>query len=110
MLPARTKFLIVGAGLHGLSTAYHLGKELEAGFTIVPGIGKVPAGKRVSVGGHPALHWTIKLSAKAIVGLQYSVTESIYLVPNDREAVMIEFVTMGRPINEKALLGTFRFN
>ena len=30
MLPARTKYLIVGAGLHGLSTAYHLGKELEA--------------------------------------------------------------------------------
>ena len=30
MLPARTKYLVVGAGLHGLSTAYHLGKELAA--------------------------------------------------------------------------------
>ena len=29
VLPARTKYLVVGAGLHGLSTAYHLGKELE---------------------------------------------------------------------------------
>ena len=25
VLPARTKYLVVGAGLHGLSTAYHLG-------------------------------------------------------------------------------------
>ncbi len=30
MLPARTKYLIVGAGLHGLSTAYHLAQELKA--------------------------------------------------------------------------------
>ena len=30
MLPARTKYLVIGAGLHGLSTAYHLGKELAA--------------------------------------------------------------------------------
>ena len=30
MLPARTKYLVVGAGLHGLSTAYHLGQELAA--------------------------------------------------------------------------------
>ena len=30
VLPARTKYLVVGAGLHGLSTAYHLGKELAA--------------------------------------------------------------------------------
>ena len=30
MLPARTKYLVVGAGLHGLSTAYHLGKQLAA--------------------------------------------------------------------------------
>ena len=30
MLPARTKYLIVGAGLHGLSTAYHLAQELTA--------------------------------------------------------------------------------
>jgi glycine/D-amino acid oxidase-like deaminating enzyme len=30
VLPARAKYLIVGAGLHGLSTAYHLGKELAA--------------------------------------------------------------------------------
>ncbi len=30
MLPARAKYLVVGAGLHGLSTAYHLGKELAA--------------------------------------------------------------------------------
>ena len=30
MLPARAKYLVVGAGLHGLSTAYHLGKELTA--------------------------------------------------------------------------------
>ena len=30
MLPARAKYLVVGAGLHGLSTAYHLGNELAA--------------------------------------------------------------------------------
>jgi glycine/D-amino acid oxidase-like deaminating enzyme len=29
VLPARTKYLIVGAGLHGLSTAYHLARELR---------------------------------------------------------------------------------
>ena len=29
-LPARTPYLVVGAGIHGLSTAYHLAKELEA--------------------------------------------------------------------------------
>src|SRR3970040_2397837 len=29
-LPKRVRFAIVGAGLHGLSTAYHLAKELRA--------------------------------------------------------------------------------
>ena len=29
-LPASTPYLVVGAGIHGLSTAYHLAKELEA--------------------------------------------------------------------------------
>ena len=29
-LPTRTKFLIIGAGIHGLSTAYHLAKALKA--------------------------------------------------------------------------------
>src|SRR3989304_6109263 len=30
VLPASTRYLIVGAGVHGLSTGYHLAKELEA--------------------------------------------------------------------------------
>jgi glycine/D-amino acid oxidase-like deaminating enzyme len=29
-LPKRVRFLVIGAGVHGLSTAYHLAKELEA--------------------------------------------------------------------------------
>ena len=29
-LPTRTSYVVVGAGIHGLSTAYHLAKELEA--------------------------------------------------------------------------------
>jgi len=29
-VPAKTKFLIIGAGVHGLSTAYHLALELKA--------------------------------------------------------------------------------
>ncbi len=29
-LPARAKYVVVGAGIHGLSTAYHLAKELRA--------------------------------------------------------------------------------
>ena len=29
-LPASTRYLVVGAGIHGLSTAYHLAKELES--------------------------------------------------------------------------------
>src|SRR5437016_10259162 len=28
-LPARSRYLVVGAGIHGLSTAYHLAKELR---------------------------------------------------------------------------------
>ena len=28
-LPASKRFVIVGAGIHGLSTAYHLAKELR---------------------------------------------------------------------------------
>jgi glycine/D-amino acid oxidase-like deaminating enzyme len=30
MIPKHTKYLIIGAGVHGLSTAYHLGLELRA--------------------------------------------------------------------------------
>ncbi|MDH3692649.1 MAG: FAD-dependent oxidoreductase, partial [Gammaproteobacteria bacterium] len=29
-LPTHTKFLIIGAGIHGLSTAYHLARALKA--------------------------------------------------------------------------------
>ena len=29
-IPANVKYLIVGAGIHGLSTAYHLALELKA--------------------------------------------------------------------------------
>src|SRR5918997_1076725 len=30
MLPSSSPYVIVGAGIHGLSTAYHLARELEA--------------------------------------------------------------------------------
>src|SRR5947207_6086673 len=29
-LPSRSRYVVVGAGIHGLSTAYHLAKELRA--------------------------------------------------------------------------------
>ena len=29
-IPSRTKYVIIGAGVHGLSTAYHLALELKA--------------------------------------------------------------------------------
>jgi len=29
MLPSHTKYLIIGAGMHGLSTSYHLALELK---------------------------------------------------------------------------------
>jgi glycine/D-amino acid oxidase-like deaminating enzyme len=29
-VPSSTKYLIIGAGIHGLSTGYHLAKELKA--------------------------------------------------------------------------------
>src|SRR6185312_5674293 len=29
-LPTRSRYVVVGAGIHGLSTAYHLAKELRA--------------------------------------------------------------------------------
>jgi len=29
MLPSSSKYLIIGAGIHGLSTAYHLALELK---------------------------------------------------------------------------------
>ena len=29
-LPSSTRYLVVGAGIHGLSTAYHLAQELES--------------------------------------------------------------------------------
>src|SRR5215467_13017264 len=29
MIPAHSRFVIIGAGIHGLSTAWHLARELE---------------------------------------------------------------------------------
>ena len=29
MIPSSKKYLIIGAGMHGLSTAYHLARELK---------------------------------------------------------------------------------
>jgi len=36
-LPARARFVIIGAGIHGLSTAWHLGEALEAAGRDRPG-------------------------------------------------------------------------
>ena len=39
-LPKHKKYVIIGAGMHGLSTAWHLAKELKAlGFEVTEKVG-----------------------------------------------------------------------
>ena len=35
-LPKKAKYVVIGAGIHGLSTAWHLGEKLKKEMVTVP--------------------------------------------------------------------------
>ena len=45
-LPASAKYLVIGAGVHGLSTAWHLAKEQRARGEAGRGVGDLAVGAR----------------------------------------------------------------
>ena len=50
-LPKSVRFVVIGAGVHGLSTAYHLAKELKARGR---GIGRGHPDRRQDAASRPA--------------------------------------------------------
>jgi hypothetical protein len=104
--------VIVTAALptQGLTLA-QIGQALGAQFAAVPGASAIPAPDPTTLPAGDALHWPITFSANKATGGAVSVTESVYLVSNGENAVIVEFVTPsgGVPADEATILNSLVF-
>jgi len=88
-----------------------IGQSLTAQFQNVPGVQGKPVATSVTLPGGPALHWPISLSANKAGGGTMKVDESVYLLADDKTAIIAEFVTPsgGTVPDEAKILSTLKF-
>jgi hypothetical protein len=88
-----------------------IGQSLTAQFQNVPGVINKPTAEPVTLPGGKALHWPISLSANKVGGGSAKVNESVYLLADDKNALIVEFVTPsgGASPDEAAIIKSVRF-
>jgi hypothetical protein len=64
-------------------------------FQAVPGVKDPPEPDDVTLPAGPAVHWHLIIEGNKPEGGKFEVGESIYLVVNDKTAVLVEFVEVG---------------
>jgi hypothetical protein len=69
-----------------------LGKSFTSQFAAVPGVKNPPQAEELTLPIGPALHWTLEVGGNNASGGTFTVLESIYLVENGTNAVLVEFV------------------
>lgn len=72
-----------------------IGKSFDAQFQAVPGVTNKPVATPVTLPAGKALHWPIKLSVNNAAGTKTNLEESIYLLVDDKNALMTVFVGPG---------------
>jgi hypothetical protein len=88
-----------------------IGQSMTAQFKAVPGVVGVPTATPVTLPAGPALHWMLTISANSTAGTTTKATESIYLVTDGTNAVLVEFVAIqGAAIpQEQSIIQSLRF-
>jgi hypothetical protein len=80
-------------------------------FQAVPGVKDPPEPEEVTLTAGPAIHWRLAIEANAPAGGTFEVGESIYLIANDTDAVLVEFVEVGGGVpQEQQIIQSLRFN
>jgi hypothetical protein len=69
-----------------------LGKSFTSQFAAVPGVKNPPQAEELTLPIGPALHWDLEVAGNNASGGSFTVLESIYLVENGTNAVLVEFV------------------
>jgi hypothetical protein len=69
-----------------------LGKSFTSQFAAVPGVKNPPQPEELTLPIGPALHWDLEVGGNGAGGATFTVKESIYLVENGTNAVLVEFV------------------
>jgi hypothetical protein len=72
-----------------------IGKSFDAQFQAVPNVTNKPTSKPVTLPAGSALHWPISLSVNNTSGQKTKLEESIYLLVDDKTALMTVFVGPG---------------
>jgi len=69
-----------------------LGRTFTSQFANVPGVKTPPQPESLTLPIGPALHWKLEVGGNDASGGTFTVAESIYLVENGTNAVLVEFV------------------
>jgi hypothetical protein len=72
-----------------------IGKSFDAQFQAVPNVTNKPVATPVTLPAGKALHWPISLSVNNTAGATTKIEESIYLLVDDKNALMAVFVAPG---------------
>jgi len=88
-----------------------IAQSFNAQFQSVPGLQAAPSPEPVTLPGGNAIHWQLQLQANKAGGGTVQVTESIYLLANSSNAVILEFVVPqgGAIPDEQAIVNSFKF-
>jgi len=72
-----------------------IGKSFDAQFQAVPNVTNKPIAKPVTLPAGKALHWPISLTVNNTAGQKTDLNESVYLLVDDKNALMTVFVGPG---------------
>jgi hypothetical protein len=88
-----------------------LSQSFTAQFAAVPGLTNTPKAEKLTLPAGEAVHWDLTLNGNKPGGGTVSVQESVYLLANSSQAVIMEFVTLSGGVipDENSIVNSFQF-